>query len=575
MYEFSATSGLRKLFSLFLKLAYLPLFLMVLWVFGLFACQPLTLLLLPPYIIFVAYGLRKKGFHLCTWTGVFCLAAFGVFCLLPGPSDEQWSDLVQRTPRITPTNEATLHIADIRDAVYRRAKDYDLRYLEEDFKLNDVVSVSLAELFRGDGSEDSTLMLSFEFKDGRYLVFSPAVRVPMGSEENSIGSHYKNNGLVYLFGTEEDFFLSATDMNHARLYLYPLAATPQQSAEMLALCARMANDTNSNATAYIPLRENYHSGILGILRRLCPALPSRRPVANNDVARLLYLNGALQKQKGGDWSRVRRDFAVGNDISQGERDSYSDKLRKRIGVATRSLIPVRRIQEEVSVRPLKAEKEQPAAPVKTTAADIPEPSARLQQDTRTSVADIPEPGDRLRQDTRPHTTEEPQPSVRESETKDSPADEQSEDTPKISQEAQDIAAATRELDKQQQVVDLPKQSAAAGILEPGARMDADARREAEEDAELAASRKRAAEGHDIMDDGKQKDGDSRFSELFFGKRSSGIKIIEKAKPQEEPHPLDPHRKQKKKTPFDDEEQQQKQKEPKEVDPFAKPAPVRI
>ena len=81
MYEFSATSGLRKLFSLFLKLAYLPLFLMVLWVFGLFACQPLTLLLLPPYIIFVAYGLRKKGFHLCTWTVVFCLAAFGVFCL--------------------------------------------------------------------------------------------------------------------------------------------------------------------------------------------------------------------------------------------------------------------------------------------------------------------------------------------------------------------------------------------------------------------------------------------------------------------------------------------------------------
>lgn len=575
MYEFSATSGLRKLFSLFLKLAHLPLLLMVLWVFGLFACQPLTLLLLPPFIIVVAYGLNKERFHFRTWTGVFCLAAFGIFCLLPGPSDEQWPNLVQRTPRISLTNEVTLHIADIRDAVYRHAKDYDLRYLEEDFNLNEVVGVSLAEQFRGDGSEDSTLMLSFEFQDGRYLVFAPAVRVPVGGEENSIGSHYKNNGLVYLFGTEEDFFLSATDINHARLYVYPLAATPRQSAEMLALCASLANDTNGKATPYIPLRENYHSGILGILRHLCPALPSRLPVANNDVARQLYLNGALQKREIGDWSQLRRSFAVGNDIAQGERESYSDKLRKRIGAPTRTSIPERRIQAEAEPQPTQTEEARPSAKVKTTVADIPEPRARLQQDTRTSAADIPEPGDRLRQDTRPHTTEEAPTPPQEKKEEITPAVEQHTETPKVNQEAQDIAAATRELDKQQTVVDLPKKSVADSILEPGARMDADARREAEEDAELAASRKRAAEGHDIMDDGKQKNSESSFSELFFGKKSSGIKIIEKAKPQEEPHPLDPHRKQKKKTPFDEEEQQQKPAVPKDVDPFAQPAPIRI
>lgn len=561
MYEFSATSGLRKLFSLFLKLAYLPLFLMVLWVFGLFACQPLTLLLLPPFIIFVAYGLRKKGFHLCTWTGVFCLAAFGIFCLLPGPSDKQWPDMVKRTPRISMADNNTLHITHIRDAVYRQAKDYDLRYLEEDFNLNDVVGVSLAEQFRGDGSEDSTLMLSFEFKDGRYLVFAPAVRVPVGCEANSIGSHYKNNGLVYLFGTEEDFFLSATDINHARLYLYPLAATPRQSAEMLALCASLANETNGKAPPSIPLLENYRSGILGILRHLCPALPSRLPVANNDVAHQLYLNGALQKRQVGDWSQLRRTFAVGNDISQGERDSYSDKLRKRIGAATRKSIPERRIQEEAEPQPTKAEANRPEASLKKTAADIPEPRARLQQDTRTSAADIPEPGDRLRQDTRPHTTEE--------------TPESAQEPNKENQEAQDTAAATRELDKQRQVADLPKKSVTDRILEPGARMDADARREADEDAELEASRKRAEKGYDILDDHKKQNDNTRFSELFFGKKSSGIKIIEKAKPQEEPHPLDPQRKQKKKTPFDDEGQQQKPADPKEIDPFAKPTPIRI
>lgn len=573
MYEFSTTSYLRKLFYLIQLAAHLPLLLMVLWVIGLMACQPLCALPLIPFIFFLAHGRRKENFHFRTWVGLFCIAEFGIFCLLPGPSAEQWKDTEQRVPTITLQDGAVLHIANIRDVLYRNANDYDIRYLEEDFPLQEVVGVSLAEQFRGDGSEDSKLMLSFEFQDGRYLVFSPEMRLPKGKDINDIRVHYKNYGLVYLFGTEEDFFLSATDILHGQIYLYPLAATPRQSAEMLVLCAGLAEETNSSSAAYLPLKENYRSGILSVLRHFSPELPARRPLANNDVARQLYLHRALHCQVSGDWSLVRRRFAVGNNIAEDDRSAYSDKLRRRIGAETRTAIPERKLQETPAAPGDNTAEINTPAP-RLTAADIPEPGARLKQDApsaRLSAADIPEPGARLQQDTEKAPTETAQP---EQADENQPTDEGK--NPQVSEETKDIAAATRELDKQEQIVDLSKKSVADSILEPGARMNADDRKEEEEDAELEESSRRAAEGRDIMDDGKKKDSESRFSELFFGKKSSGITIIEKAKPKEDPHPLDPKRKQKRKNPFNDEEQQQKEPTDRQKeDPFAKPAPIRI
>lgn len=577
MYEFSTTSYLRKLFYLIQLAAHLPLLLMVLWVIGLMACQPLCALPLIPFIFFLAHGRRKENFHFRTWVGLFCIAEFGFFYLLPGPSAEQWKDTEQRVPTITLQDGAVLHIANIRDVLYRNANDYDVRYLEEDFPLQEVVGVSLAEQFRGDGSEDSKLMLSFEFQDGRYLVFSPELRLPKGKELNSFRAYYKNYGLVYLFGTEEDFFLSSTDLRHGRIYLYPLAATPRQSAEMLMLCVGLAEETNSRSAAYLPMQENYRSGILSVLRHFCPELPARRPMANNDIARQLYLHRALRCQLSGDWNLVRRRFAVGNDISKDDRSAYSDKLRRRIGAETRTAIPERKLQETPTA-PDSVTEETPRRAPRLTAADIPEPGARLQQDAhpaRHSAADIPEPGVRLQQDIRPAAEETSNETAQTAQPGESHPTDKGEE-PQGSEETKDIATATRELDKQEQIIDLPKKTIADSILEPGARMNADDRKEEEADAEIEASRKRAAEGHDIMDDGKKQDSESRFSELFFGKKSSGITIIEKAKPKEEPHPLDPHRKQKRKNPFNDEEQQQKEPtEPQEKDPFAKPAPIRI
>lgn len=579
MYELTTSSFLNRLLRLVLWGAHLPLLLAMLWVIGLFFCLPECALLLVPFIILIMWRLsQKKLQHVRTWIAFFCLAEFGLFLALPGPDVSHWQEGTSRNHTINGPINDIVHLNFIRDFIYHGRKSAEIRYLEEDFDLKNITGVYLAECVKGKGLTDCKLMLSFAFRDGRYLVVSPEMRIPAGEEENDLRKHYKNYGLFYLFGTEEDIFALHTNERYDYLSLYPLKADLGQAQAMLTTCLDLAAEAQGKHRAYHPLQQTYYNDLLGALRIICPELTTNKPIHNANVAKLLYRNGATQIPEKGDWSLIRRRYALGFNIRPEVREAYSDAIRRRFDGVVRETLPERHVQDisEDSLLSRRSAKEAmqstPAGATLTTprsVADIPEPTARLANDKANEQA---APADTNSETKEPDTEEASKRG--EAEPKDAKVDP---DAVINKDDAAAVAAATRELGKGEQL--LPRTpSAADGILEPGARLHADNRKEEEEEEAIQESRKRAAEGRDIMDDGKERaKGSSQFDELFFGKRKSGITIIEKEKSKEEAHPLDPIRKQKRRNPFDEEDRkkQEEQKEQQEVDPFTPKVPIKI
>ncbi len=588
MYELTTSSFLNKVLRLGLWAAHLPLLLAVLWVIGLFICLPLCALLLIPFIALVMWRQsQKKLQHVRTWVAVFCMAEFALFLCLPSPSAPRWQVSTARDTTIAGPADDVVHLNYIRDFIYKGNKKPEVRYLEEDFDLKDLTGVYLAECVSGKGMTDCSLMLSFAFRDGRYLVVSPEMRIPEGEEENGLRKHYKNYGLFYLFGTEEDIFALHTDERHDYLSLYPLKADPDQARAMLMMCLNLAKEARKEQRAYHPLLQTYDNDLLLALRLICPELPTGSPIHSANVSKLLYRNGATLIAEQGDWSIIRRRYALGFNIHPKVREEYSDVIRRRIDGITRDTLPTRHVQavqpsilETLTAKP---EKQGPdVRPLPPTPNPLTSPA---------SVADIPEPTARLAED---RANKEAPQSEEQQPTQEASAEaaaEQPAEEPKVNkddildkEDTKSVAAATRELDKNEQLLtSTPRTpSAADAILEPGARLHADDRKEEEEEEAMNDARKRSAEGRDIMDDGKdRKENESKFDELFFGKPKSGITIIEKEKPKEEAHPLDPVRKRKRINPFDEEdrkkreEQQKKLQEQREEDPFTPKAPIKI
>lgn len=546
MYEFSTSGLLRRILRVLYWAAHLPLLFAVLWVIGLAFCQPLCALPIIPFAIIVIWRLRQWGiFHVRRWIAVFCLLEAAMFYCLPGPQNDRWQLSTARMPGISTKEDGVLHISNIRDFIYRTPNDFDVCYLEEDFDPKEIAGVYLAESLHDGGECD--LMLSFAFRDGRYLVISPERRIPAGQAHNSIRDYYKNYGLIYIFGTEEDLFMVRTDIKKEYLLLYPLRANAEEARQMLLHCVRLAQETAQENTAYNPFRQRYANGLLGALRILSTNIPECAIHCRN-VAEELYDHHLIDTKFRGEWSQIQQAFAAGYRIRPEMRDDYSDVIRKKLELPTRENKPERHRQEFIAGLSDKKpdtehEIKQKTAPARLSAADIPELNERLANEHRHKPESTSFPED------------EDDPFGRSplDHTEQAPAEDEGDQRVfNFTDPARDKRAGAKQR----------RRTAADDIPEPDLRLEADARREEEEEEQ------REQEAQGAANTSREHTG---FEKLFFDRRPDEEET--NSDESTERHPLDPELKRRKKSPFDDEKPKKKSTE--EEDPFAPKEPIRI
>lgn len=505
----------------------------VLWTIGLCVCRPVCVLILLPAALvmkFIAVKLQKD-IPMPAYFAALAVIALVTFALLPAPSGTNWAQPWAKAPQVS-AEGSTLHLRYVRDFDFRDTEDYDIRYLEEDFRLEELCGVHLIESRRQGMLQDCDLLLSFVFNDGRALMFGPEMRLPQGEQFNETQALYKGYGLLYLFGTEEDMLRLRTNLKHEYVSFHTLRLSHRQAQEMLAACARLAMADTSGSKAYPPFAGQYDGAMQSILRIALPQLPFG---LNEDVVHHLYDHEILGAKQGETWDTYRRRCAVGYYLAKEERATYAAELRRLTESPTLpELRSPRHVQEESLATDRKRKsKTEGSAPHETPSYTSPFTTGK----GSALAADIPEPGERLTVDTRDYS---------DAEYNDEEQQEKAEDAPAPAKDA---------------------------IPEPKARMHADERAAAAAAERRERERKDAAEGKFAK---KKEDNAAEaprssvdYGEFITGRKRSGIRIIEKPKAEEAPHPLDPY---KRRDPFA--EEKPKKEAPKDTDDLtAKRAPL--
>lgn len=117
-------------------------------------------------------------------------------------NDRDWSPDVM-TPAYADIHAGSVTVRNIRSAVYRTEKDYDVRHYDASFRLADLRDLDLFLCYWGP-KHIAHAMLSFGFADGRRLCFSIETRREKGEEYSAVKGFFRNYELFYVVADERD-----------------------------------------------------------------------------------------------------------------------------------------------------------------------------------------------------------------------------------------------------------------------------------------------------------------------------------------------------------------------------------
>jgi hypothetical protein len=96
-------------------------------------------------------------------------------------------------------------IKNIRDFNWRSTRDFDERWIDQEYDLREVTDIWLTlEYFDPKRRQMAHTILSFEFSDNRRLACSIEVRREEGEKYNPIQGLFRQYELIYVWGTERD-----------------------------------------------------------------------------------------------------------------------------------------------------------------------------------------------------------------------------------------------------------------------------------------------------------------------------------------------------------------------------------
>jgi len=198
----------------------------------------------------------------------------------------------------------TVTIENIRDFHYRTEDDYDVRYRTETYNLDDIVSMDYSITHWNHSTLFGHIMLSFEFKDGRRLAFSPEARMTRDKRYEILPGFFRQYELIFIVATEEDVFQLRT---HHRKYefeevlLYPTTVKPETATFLLKDLLLRGNDLIENPEFYNGLFYNCLSSMAPTAQKIgsnfCNGL---RGTFNGLSDKTGYRNGFLRRDKSPD-----------------------------------------------------------------------------------------------------------------------------------------------------------------------------------------------------------------------------------------------------------------------------------
>jgi hypothetical protein len=136
-------------------------------------------------------------------------------------------------------------------------------------------------------------MVSFDFSDGRHLMFSIEIRPQRGEPFSAIAGFFRRYEIVFLAADERDY-LFLRKANREDVRLYRLKASPEAARALLLRYVHEANELARHPQFYNTLTANCTTSIFLMLRALSPTFPlDWRVLLNGFLPSFAYEHGLV------------------------------------------------------------------------------------------------------------------------------------------------------------------------------------------------------------------------------------------------------------------------------------------
>jgi hypothetical protein len=219
--------------------------------------------------------MTQKSFFKRLLRGMFYLLLFAgliytLLIVLIRPSNQRnWTIDQARTASVA-FNADLVKIQNVRNSVYRSTSDFDVRWEQREYDLNQLDTVwFIVEPF-ADWRGPAHTFLSFGFSNGDYLAISVEIRKEQGESYSPLRGLFRQYELMYVMGDERD--LIGLRANHRKddVYLYKIRASKQKARELLVSMLQRSNQLATEPEFYNTLTNNCTSAIVDHVDLIAP-----------------------------------------------------------------------------------------------------------------------------------------------------------------------------------------------------------------------------------------------------------------------------------------------------------------
>lgn len=257
------------------------------------------------------------------------LAAAGWMSLQPR-QDRVWADDVAQRLQVVSFDGRHVVLDNVRDFTWRTETDYDVRWERRSYDLDQLRGADLV-LSYWMGPAIAHTLVSFEFADGRHLVFSAEIRKERGESFSALGGFFRNFEMTLVAAEETDIIRTRTNARGEDVYLFRLHGLAQ--AQLKALFAgylQQARALDAEPAFYNTLTSNCTTVVFDLARHIAPGLPlDYRLLLSGYLDRYAYDQHALQP--GFTELELRQRGAISARARQPEADAdYSRWIRRGV-----------------------------------------------------------------------------------------------------------------------------------------------------------------------------------------------------------------------------------------------------
>ncbi|MAS62268.1 MAG: hypothetical protein CMA34_01115 [Euryarchaeota archaeon] len=247
------------------------------------------------------------------------------------PSNEgDWVSDNAKTASVT-VDGRVIKMRNVRDFTWRSSKDHDIKWNEEEYHLDDLIGLYYIVEYIHKFRALAHTMITFEFKNDRFLTCSFEVRRKKGQKFHPWTGLWRSFTLIQIWATEHDLLWLRTNLRKNETYLLPCATLPEKREAMLLQLCKRTNQLAEKPEFYHTLAK---SCTTSLIREANIVTPGKIPFSLGEIMPGYSIKPAIKfgvVQDLGGYEKTKELSRIDQLASKLEsQEGYSIEIRKNM-----------------------------------------------------------------------------------------------------------------------------------------------------------------------------------------------------------------------------------------------------